>query len=255
MTRPNRTKRAPNRVPISIAIGAPITAPEAIDTSQIDPQLLGDIDLPPPSPSPSWESSIELLVEPSKEPTKEPVIEPFDYPPIDSDVESSLSNEAPILHPFKGWSIDMEGVLYSTLCTQVELGKRADSGFKKEAWYAVTKAILDAFHVVVSVKQCKSKVDNQKTLWREYNWLKNQSGFGVNEETGLIEAGDGAWADIISVSNLLILLYIYLLYNRRSRNIAGTKLISSNITNILQRYLQYQWLQELLLAPLNPLLQ
>ena len=96
----------------------------------------------------------------------------------------------------------MEALIYSTLCIQVQLGKRADSGFKKEAWIAVNKAILDTFGVTVSTQQCKSKVDNQKKLWREYNWLKYQSGFGINESTGRIKAGEQAWADIIAAREL-----------------------------------------------------
>jgi hypothetical protein len=196
MDRPTRRKRAPHREPTSLAIEAPTTAFEAIDTSQIDPNLL-DIDLPPHS---------------------SPDTEPFDsfdpdntqYPLLESDADSASAFDTidtgallpvSIARPFTNWTVEMEAVMYSTLCIQVQLGKRADSGFKKEAWQAVCEAILDTFQVTVTTAQCKSKADNQKVLWREYNWLRYQSGFGINEETGLIEAGEGAWADVIAVSN------------------------------------------------------
>jgi cell cycle checkpoint protein len=95
----------------------------------------------------------------------------------------------------------MEAALFRTLCEQVEVGKRADSGFKKEAWIASCTAIAETTGVVVTIEQCKSKADSQKALWREFNWLKDQSGFGYNEETGLITAGDQAWRDVIKVCN------------------------------------------------------
>jgi len=101
----------------------------------------------------------------------------------------------------------MEAQLYSTLCEQVQAGKRADSGFKAEAWQAVCTAIGDSFNISVTVSQCKSKADYHKLLWREFNWLRDQSGFGYNEETGLIEAGDQAWVEVIAVSSYVLLKY------------------------------------------------
>jgi hypothetical protein len=40
-----------------------------------------------------------------------------------------------------------------------------------------------------------------KASWRELNWLKDQSGFGWDENTGLVQAGDQAWKDVIKVSD------------------------------------------------------
>jgi len=55
----------------------------------------------------------------------------------------------------------------------VNNGKRADSGFKKEAWIACCIAIKVATNQVVTIKKCKGKVDTMKALWREFNWLKD----------------------------------------------------------------------------------
>lgn len=124
--------------------------------------------------------------------------------PLNRDTESDTDSlreatnvpSTPIIgRPFSGWTFEMEGTLFRCLCTQAELGNRADSGFRKEAWNACVQALLDGFEVIVSVRQCKTKVDNQKSLWKEFNWLKNQPGFDVNE-AGLIEASEGAWTDI-----------------------------------------------------------
>jgi hypothetical protein len=38
-----------------------------------------------------------------------------------------------------------------------------------------------------------------KALWKEFEWLKEQSRFGYDEEKGLITAGEQAWKDIIKV--------------------------------------------------------
>jgi hypothetical protein len=73
--------------------------------------------------------------------------------------------------------------------------------YKKEAWQAVNKAILDSTGYITTTKQCKSKVDSHKALWREYNWWKDQSGFGLDSETGLVTAGDHVWQDVIAVGN------------------------------------------------------
>jgi hypothetical protein len=140
MPRPSRTKRAPHRDPTSLAIEAPTIPPKAIDTSQIDPDLLDIyINLPPRSPS----------IEPSESPPADPFAE-SDIDSIPKPIDASFP--IPIARPFTGWTVEMEATMYSTLCTQVELGKRADSRFKKEAWQAVNKAIFNRFGVVVLSK-------------------------------------------------------------------------------------------------------
>jgi hypothetical protein len=39
-----------------------------------------------------------------------------------------------------------------------------------------------------------------KGYWKGFNWLRDQSGFGYNEETGLIEAPYNVWENVIKVS-------------------------------------------------------
>jgi hypothetical protein len=90
MPRPSRTKRAPHRDPTSLAIEAPTIPPEAIDTSQIDPDLLDIyINLPPRSPS--------------TEPSESPPADPFAESDIDSIPEPiDASFPIPIARPFIG---------------------------------------------------------------------------------------------------------------------------------------------------------
>jgi hypothetical protein len=63
----------------------------------------------------------------------------------------------------------MEETLFLTLLKQVDIGKRVDSGFKKEAWIACCNAIEKAIGQLVTIEKCKGKVDTMKALWRELN--------------------------------------------------------------------------------------
>ena len=53
--------------------------------------------------------------------------------------------------------------------------------------------------LLITIEKCKGKVDTMKALWRELNWLKDQPGFGWDNDTGLVQAGDQAWKDVIKV--------------------------------------------------------
>jgi hypothetical protein len=98
------------------------------------------------------------------------------------------------------WTFTMEEALVNELVRQVEQGKRVDSGYKKEAWAAAITQVEYATNRVVTLEQCKNKIDTMKGHWRLFNWLKEQSGFGYNNETGLIEASYDVWENAIKVS-------------------------------------------------------
>jgi hypothetical protein len=56
----------------------------------------------------------------------------------------------------------MREVLLEGLVAQVHLGKRADSGFKKEAWTTVLSAVQKAYYgtaLKIKLQQVKSKYD------------------------------------------------------------------------------------------------
>ena len=90
-----------------------------------------------------------------------------------------------------------------TLLKQVDIRKRVDSGFKLEAWTACCNIIIirKATRQLVTIDKCKAKVDVLKGSWKELNWLKDQSGFGWDKGTGLVQASEQAWKDVIKVSN------------------------------------------------------
>jgi Myb/SANT-like DNA-binding domain len=226
-----RTRRPPNREPASLAaIPAAVPAAsenEAIDTvetltpdANIDPALQPyDIDPPPP---PTYE------IEPSIPPSQfldslDPDYDDYHlhddsqyppaYPTLSESREITWSPSPPppalpiVIQPQGGslqWTFKMEEILLGTLVEEVNSGKRADSGFKSEAWTACCTAITNskATKQLVTVEKCKSKVEAMKALWRELKWLKDQSGFGWDEATGLVQADDQVWKDVIKVGNL-----------------------------------------------------
>ena len=106
------------------------------------------------------------------------------------------------------WTTTMETALLEGLCEQVRLGKRADSAFKKEAWQAVLPYIQA--HVsqtddqgnlrVVSQAQASNKTSDFKALFVEWRALKEASGVGWDEETGLPVASDDWWSHYLKVS-------------------------------------------------------
>ena len=59
---------------------------------------------------------------------------------------------------------DKEKFIIEALLRQTESGKRADSGWKKEAWNAVLLALNKQFSVVYTVNQIKNKVDNVRMM-------------------------------------------------------------------------------------------
>jgi hypothetical protein len=75
------------------------------------------------------------------------------------------------------WTDLIVDTLLNKLLHQVELRKRANSGFKKEAWIACIEAIEDIQSQPVSLKQCKNKIDILKGQWKNFNWLRGHSGF------------------------------------------------------------------------------
>jgi Myb/SANT-like DNA-binding domain len=217
--KPTRARRAPNRNPTSLAIAISSPDPPIIESSldplwQIDPQLrtldvaitLGDtievnyspfsdaIPSCPPSPSTS-------ILSPAPGSPQSDYFEPLGRTVISNDLHRPVS-ATQALHPRKGftWEYAMEQSLFQELLNQANNGKRADSGFKREAWIAACEAVTALTTQDVTVERCKGKAEVMKALWKEFIWLKEQSGFGYDEGKGLITAGDQAWSDIIKVS-------------------------------------------------------
>jgi hypothetical protein len=192
----SRTKRAPNREPTSLARGS------HIQDSQIDPELLSQVPeslpLTPQAPGPqasnlyapaSQNRSSQAL---DSQASSSQGPDSSQTPAPDSQASSRTPySQAPDSNK---WTPELEKLMLDELVHQVvDLGKRADSGFKKEAWVGVLDYIAQEIGQVLSLERRKNKLDALKTYWRGFNFLKEQSGFGYNEETSLITAPDHVW--------------------------------------------------------------
>ncbi len=159
-----------------------------VDNSDIDPALIALTD--------AAASQASLLSDSLA--TTTPTT-PF-IPPDDPPTENELLQASAPLEKFS-WSLAMHAALLETLCDQCRLGKRSDSGFKKEAWVAVISTVQEAYlgsHILTEV-QVRSKGDWYKAMWKEWVQLDDNSGFGWEESTQLHTASDDVWKRYITV--------------------------------------------------------
>jgi len=82
-------------------------------------------------------------------------------------------------------------VLFEVLLKQDRLGKRADAGFKSEAWMVVLAAVQAEYNLgnskkKLTVAQVKNKESNYRGLFKDWVYLMEQSGFGKHPETGCV---------------------------------------------------------------------
>lgn len=104
------------------------------------------------------------------------------------------------------WTPQMLETLVLGLIEQVRLGRRAESGFKTEAYQPVIDSIKAQMEegATLTKAQVKSKVSWLKTMWQAWDRLRNESGVGIDHETGLLIADDEVWGPILkNVSSLL----------------------------------------------------
>jgi hypothetical protein len=174
MARQKRATRAPNREPTSaivLAIPSPTPTPLPVpDISQIDPRILHANSVASSrqfSPFSDHESIID---------TQYPSLPPS---PTYTTVEDCLNGDIPRLVatapalvttttlsklPKVQWNTQMIEVMIEELLHQVELGKRADSGFKKESWVAVCAMVQTVTTQPLIELQCKTKMETLKDL-------------------------------------------------------------------------------------------
>lgn len=100
------------------------------------------------------------------------------------------------------WTPQMIQVLFTELLEQAQDGKRADSGFKKEAWDSVLREVQLVYTgpLTIPLQKVKQKEQTFKGYYKDWKFLRDQSGFGWDEETGMITASNQAWNDIITVT-------------------------------------------------------
>jgi hypothetical protein len=106
------------------------------------------------------------------------------------------------------WTLIMHETLLTTMLDQCRGGKRADSGFKKEAWNICRDAVQNVYEGVpiLEDKQIKSKLDWFKSMWKEWSSIDENSGLGWDEPSQLHTAPDDVWRRYLEVSTMLLLV-------------------------------------------------
>lgn len=101
------------------------------------------------------------------------------------------------------WDNEMELALLEGLKEQEALGKRAESGWKSEAWAVVVEAIQavsPSGTAEVAMAKGKSKIQDFKKQWQSWEHCLSISGFGWDEGRQCITASDEDWEKYIEVS-------------------------------------------------------
>ncbi|KAG9409703.1 hypothetical protein AC1031_020016 [Aphanomyces cochlioides] len=97
------------------------------------------------------------------------------------------------------WDADKDEFLVISLQEQADQGKRADSGFKWEAWKQITMQFNERFQVNYLMSKLKSRLDTLKKDYKDFKFLKENSGFGWNDELEIPTASDDVWKAVIEV--------------------------------------------------------
>jgi hypothetical protein len=180
------------------------------DTIIIDPQLLHPESYPESYPESHPESHPEL--HPESHPESHPQSHPESHsllPPTPSQPNTPSQPSTEDQLDRLEWTPKMIETLFTELLDQAQDGKRADSGFKKEAWDSVLREVRAVYTgpLTITLQKVKAKEQTFKGYYRDWKFLREQSGFGWDEETQIITASNQAWDDIIAVSYYPILYF------------------------------------------------
>jgi hypothetical protein len=166
-----------------------------VDTSSLALQTLEES-----QESPFDESLIDPALLPSAIHSNTPSNKAASQPP-DQINTLDIATHSLARHTTLRWTPEMQEALLVTLLDQCRAGKRADSGFKKEAWVAVLVAVQAITTASINEKQVKSRIDWFKSMWKEWCALEDNSGFGWDEPTQLFTAEDSVWKEYLKVSS------------------------------------------------------
>ncbi|KAF8534587.1 Myb/SANT-like domain-containing protein [Trichophaea hybrida] len=101
--------------------------------------------------------------------------------------------------PHADWDDTKDKFLLKALRRQINAGKQAESGFKKEAWIAILEEFNAKFEPVL-LQQIKTHCGNLRIQFEAWQTLVETSGVGWNDEKQLPEMEDDeAWETYLAV--------------------------------------------------------
>ncbi|POM71939.1 hypothetical protein PHPALM_11429 [Phytophthora palmivora] len=99
--------------------------------------------------------------------------------------------------PRASWNEAKGMFLIESMTYQARAGKRSDSGFKKEAWVAVTAAINQKFGLELVKQQIKSRLQTLKGKYTAVSGMLSASGFGWDPVRNVVLVHDDVWEDYV----------------------------------------------------------
>ncbi|KAI9995479.1 hypothetical protein PInf_012544 [Phytophthora infestans] len=97
----------------------------------------------------------------------------------------------------------MDVFLVEAMTDQAKAGKRADSGFKKEAWVAVHESMNERFNKELTIQQIKTRVQTLKSKYTTISHMLRVSGFGWDTSHNVVLVHDDVWDRYVSGHTLL----------------------------------------------------
>ncbi|KAG0130731.1 hypothetical protein HOY82DRAFT_648542 [Tuber indicum] len=92
----------------------------------------------------------------------------------------------------------MVHAMLGSLSQSVKEGKSGENGFKKEAWQKTRIATNTVYGTKLDLTQCKTKYASLKADYCTFHKLRENLGFGWNEENGIPTAAEGVWDEYIA---------------------------------------------------------
>lgn len=100
------------------------------------------------------------------------------------------------------WTREMERKFLDLLHEQVQLGRKGEGTFKKEAWTAIGRRFNGELNLNLSKDNFKNKLKTWKQGYKIMEELKNTSGFEWNETTQSMNADEKVWNEFLKRKEL-----------------------------------------------------
>ena len=97
------------------------------------------------------------------------------------------------------WSKEMEHKLIDLLLEQIQLGRKGEGGFKKEAWTTIQRKFNEEIKMNLGKDNFKNKYKTWKQDYRMMKELWNMSGSAWNKSTQRVDANDSVWEELLKV--------------------------------------------------------
>ena len=100
------------------------------------------------------------------------------------------------------WTQECHCMFILALLKCKQEGKVSDLGLKKEGWMLVLKDFNTASGLTVTKTQLQLQYQTLKNKYTAFELLKNNSGFGWNDDIGVPTAPDNVWEEVIAGNKL-----------------------------------------------------